>query len=159
MTVNTRRDFLADVGRGMLVAGIGSSLAGELGLCRFRLTDEPENAASVASATTTPTNHASPPSISTSFAMSPRAPMSAPGAGTPTVTPASATDATRPLRIKKPPSESLAPAGDERRLGRDSRISLPPEAKGTMDDSHPPSPGEVNGARSVSVACLFGSPR
>ncbi len=33
-TPQTRRDFLADVGRGMIVATIGSSVAAELGLAR-----------------------------------------------------------------------------------------------------------------------------
>src|SRR5438132_4064919 len=31
MTPSTRREFLSDVGRGMLVAGLGASLAGDLG--------------------------------------------------------------------------------------------------------------------------------
>lgn len=34
MVRNTRREFLGDVGRGMLLAGLGTSLAGELGLVR-----------------------------------------------------------------------------------------------------------------------------
>src|SRR6185436_4263649 len=38
----TRREFLADVGRGMLVASIGSSLAFELGLAPAIAADAPE---------------------------------------------------------------------------------------------------------------------
>jgi hypothetical protein len=34
MILNTRREFLAEVGRGMLLAGLGSTLASELGLSR-----------------------------------------------------------------------------------------------------------------------------
>ena len=34
-TPNTRREFLADVGRGMLVATVGSQVASELGLSSF----------------------------------------------------------------------------------------------------------------------------
>jgi hypothetical protein len=37
-----RRDFLADVGRGMLVAGIGAATASELGLCSARADDTPQ---------------------------------------------------------------------------------------------------------------------
>ena len=37
----TRRDFLADVGRGMLVAGLGAPLAYELGLAPALAGDEP----------------------------------------------------------------------------------------------------------------------
>src|SRR6266550_8855141 len=35
-TVRTRREFLAEVGRGMLVASVGSQLASELGLASAR---------------------------------------------------------------------------------------------------------------------------
>lgn len=41
MVRNTRRAFLGDVGRGMLLAGLGSSLAGDLGLARV-MADETE---------------------------------------------------------------------------------------------------------------------
>jgi hypothetical protein len=40
--MRTRRDFLADVGRGMLVAGIGSSLASDLGISLAFADDAPE---------------------------------------------------------------------------------------------------------------------
>ncbi len=40
MWSKTRRDFLADVGRGMLVAGVGSTLAADLGLFTPRLDDD-----------------------------------------------------------------------------------------------------------------------
>jgi hypothetical protein len=40
-TLKTRRDFLADVGRGMIVASVGSSIATELGLARA-FADVPE---------------------------------------------------------------------------------------------------------------------
>ncbi len=39
---HTRRDFLADVGQGMLAAGLGAGLAAELGLCPPLLADEPK---------------------------------------------------------------------------------------------------------------------
>src|SRR5438067_2523144 len=34
MRTNSRREFLADVGRGMLIAGLGPALAADLGLAR-----------------------------------------------------------------------------------------------------------------------------
>ena len=40
MVRNNRREFLGDVGRGMLVAGLGTTLASELGLARVRASDE-----------------------------------------------------------------------------------------------------------------------
>src|SRR5258708_35568923 len=36
MVRNTRREFLGDVGRGMLLAGLGTTLAGDLGLAYVR---------------------------------------------------------------------------------------------------------------------------
>ena len=39
---HSRRDFLADVGRGMIAAGLGSGLAFELGLCPALAGDEPK---------------------------------------------------------------------------------------------------------------------
>src|SRR5262245_11296265 len=41
MNGRTRREFLTDVGRGMLVAGVGSSLAAELGLATARAAEGP----------------------------------------------------------------------------------------------------------------------
>lgn len=41
MNNHTRREFLADVGRGMLVAGLGSTLAADLGLAPARADEEP----------------------------------------------------------------------------------------------------------------------
>ena len=38
---HSRRDFLADVGKGMIAAGLGSGLAFELGLCPAIAGDEP----------------------------------------------------------------------------------------------------------------------
>jgi len=40
MSLNRRREFLADVGRGMLVASVGSALAQDLGLATMALADE-----------------------------------------------------------------------------------------------------------------------
>src|SRR5688572_32956043 len=40
---HSRRDFLADVGRGMIAAGLGSGLAAELGLCPAVAGDEPKD--------------------------------------------------------------------------------------------------------------------
>jgi hypothetical protein len=42
MNVRNRREFLADVGRGMLVAGLGSGLAADLGLAPARAADGPD---------------------------------------------------------------------------------------------------------------------
>jgi hypothetical protein len=42
MGKRSRREFLADVGRGMLVAGVGSTLAVDLGLCALPDDDGPE---------------------------------------------------------------------------------------------------------------------
>jgi hypothetical protein len=42
---HSRRDFLADVGNGMIAAGLGTGLAAELGLCSAVLADEPTNLA------------------------------------------------------------------------------------------------------------------
>ncbi len=39
MVRNTRREFLGDVGRGMLLAGLGTTLAGDLGLAHLRADD------------------------------------------------------------------------------------------------------------------------
>ena len=39
MARNTRREFLSDVGRGMLLAGLGTTLAGDLGLARIHADD------------------------------------------------------------------------------------------------------------------------
>src|SRR5262245_12692892 len=39
MERNNRREFLGDVGRGMLVAGLGTTLASELGLARVSAAD------------------------------------------------------------------------------------------------------------------------
>jgi hypothetical protein len=39
MARNTRREFLSDVGRGMLLAGLGTTLAGDLGLARLDAAD------------------------------------------------------------------------------------------------------------------------
>ncbi len=39
MTPSTRREFLGDVGRGMLLAGLGTTLAAELGLARADIAD------------------------------------------------------------------------------------------------------------------------
>ncbi|MFV0442490.1 MAG: hypothetical protein ACK5Q5_02860, partial [Planctomycetaceae bacterium] len=41
MTKPSRREFLADVGRGMLVAGLGSTAAVELGMARMSAADPP----------------------------------------------------------------------------------------------------------------------
>src|SRR5260221_12885088 len=45
MVRNTRREFLGDVGRGMLLAGLGTTLAGDLGLARI-MADETKDALS-----------------------------------------------------------------------------------------------------------------
>src|SRR4051812_32321369 len=42
MMKQTRRDFLADVGKGMIAAGLGAGLATELGLCPAIAGDEPK---------------------------------------------------------------------------------------------------------------------
>ena len=42
MVPNTRREFLADVGRGMLVASLGSAVAGDLGLTSASAADGPD---------------------------------------------------------------------------------------------------------------------
>src|SRR5256885_2693229 len=42
---HSRRDFLADVGKGMIAAGLGSGLATELGLCPAVAGDEPKELA------------------------------------------------------------------------------------------------------------------
>src|SRR5438067_5036470 len=42
MVSHTRREFLADVGRGMLVVSLGQSIASELGLSRAFAVDAPE---------------------------------------------------------------------------------------------------------------------
>lgn len=42
---HSRRDFLADVGRGMIAAGLGTGLATELGLCPALAGDEPKDLA------------------------------------------------------------------------------------------------------------------
>ena len=42
MARNTRREFLGDVGKGMLLAGLGTSLAADLGLARGFAEDAPE---------------------------------------------------------------------------------------------------------------------
>jgi hypothetical protein len=42
---HSRRDFLADVGKGMIAAGIGTGLATELGLCPVLAGDEPKDLA------------------------------------------------------------------------------------------------------------------
>ncbi|HKB01484.1 MAG TPA: hypothetical protein VKD90_04650 [Gemmataceae bacterium] len=39
---HSRRDFMADVGRGMIAAGLGTGLAAELGLCPALAADEPK---------------------------------------------------------------------------------------------------------------------
>src|SRR5437879_5961959 len=39
--LRTRRDFLTDVGKGMIVAGIGTGLATDLGIASTRANDEP----------------------------------------------------------------------------------------------------------------------
>ena len=41
-TINTRREFLADVGRGMIVASIGGAIASELGLAPAFALDAPD---------------------------------------------------------------------------------------------------------------------
>lgn len=41
MVRNTRREFLGDVGRGMLLAGLGSTLAADIGIQPLRADDEP----------------------------------------------------------------------------------------------------------------------
>ena len=41
-TIQTRREFLADVGRGMLVASVGCGMASELGLAPAFASDAPE---------------------------------------------------------------------------------------------------------------------
>src|SRR5438445_11926095 len=41
MVRNTRREFLGDVGRGMLLAGLGTTLAGDLGLAHVRADEAP----------------------------------------------------------------------------------------------------------------------
>src|SRR5438477_6679388 len=42
MNGRTRRDFFADVGRGMLLAGVGSSLATDLGFTTARAAEGPD---------------------------------------------------------------------------------------------------------------------
>jgi hypothetical protein len=42
MTNRNRREFLADVGKGMLIAGVGPALAADLGLASVRAADGPE---------------------------------------------------------------------------------------------------------------------
>ena len=42
MVRNTRREFLGDFGRGMLLAGLGTTLAGDLGLAHVRADDGEE---------------------------------------------------------------------------------------------------------------------
>ncbi|HUR53266.1 MAG TPA: hypothetical protein VMZ71_04005, partial [Gemmataceae bacterium] len=42
MVPNTRREFLADVGRGMLVASLGATVAGDLGLSSVFAADGPD---------------------------------------------------------------------------------------------------------------------
>jgi len=41
--MSSRRDFLADVGKGMIAAGLGAGLATELGLCPALAGDEPKD--------------------------------------------------------------------------------------------------------------------
>ena len=42
MKASSRREFLADVGRGMLVASVGTAVAADLGLSRGLAADGPE---------------------------------------------------------------------------------------------------------------------
>ncbi len=42
MNASTRREFLGDVGKGMLIAGLGASLAGDLGISTAFAEQDPD---------------------------------------------------------------------------------------------------------------------